>query len=75
MVSLSDELLMHVFWAQLLVKALSTERKPEVIRLDSASEIIAPRVYPNESEDLSLSISEKIWVDDTLNNFVAGLNY
>ena len=39
--------------------------------LDSASEIIAPRVRLNESEDLS--ISEKIWVAVTLNDFVAGI--
>jgi hypothetical protein len=50
---------------------LSTERLPEAIALGSASEIIAPGVRPNESEDLS--ISEKIWVTVTLNNFVAGL--
>ena len=43
-----------------------------MIVLDSASEIIALGVRPNESEDLS--ILEKIWVVDTLNDFVAGLN-
>ena len=53
-------------------KTLSTERLPEAIALDSASEIIAPEVHPNESEDLS--ISEKIWVAVTLNDFVTGLN-
>ena len=40
--------------------------------LDSASEIIAPGVCPNENEDLS--ISEKILVAVTLNDFVTGLN-
>ena len=40
--------------------------------LDSASGITTSRVCPNKSEDLS--ISEKIWVADTLNNFMASLN-
>ena len=51
---------------------MSTERLPEAIALDSASEIIALGVHPNESEDLS--ISEKIWVAVTLNDFMAGLD-
>ena len=51
---------------------MSTERLPEAIALDSASEIIALGVCPNESEDLS--ISEMIWVADTLNDFVASLD-
>ena len=40
--------------------------------LDNASEIIARGVRPNMSEDLS--ISERIWVTDTLNDFMADLN-
>jgi hypothetical protein len=51
---------------------LSTERLPKASTLDSASEIIALGVHPNESEDLN--ISEKIWVTDTLNDFTAGFN-
>ena len=53
-------------------KTLSTERLPEAITLDSASEIIALGVRPNESEDLS--ILEKIWVVVTLNDFLAGID-
>jgi hypothetical protein len=44
----------------------------EAIVLDSASKIMAPGVCPNESEDLS--ILEKIWVADTLNDFMAGFD-
>jgi hypothetical protein len=33
---------------------------------------MAPGVCPNESEDLS--ILEKIWVADTLNDFMAGFD-
>ena len=51
---------------------MSTKRLPKAIMLDSASEIIALGVCPNESEDLS--ISKKIWVADTLNDFMAALN-
>ena len=40
--------------------------------LDSTSLIIALGVHPNESEDLS--ISEKIWVALTLNDFTAGFD-
>ena len=53
-------------------KLLSTVRLPEPIALNSASGIIALGDHSNKSEDLS--ISEKIWVADTLNNFVASLN-
>ena len=53
-------------------KTLSNERLPKAITLDSASEIIAPRVCLNESEDLS--ILEKIWVVVTLNDFVVGID-
>ena len=42
------------------------------VALDSASEIIALGVHPNESEDLS--ISERIWITDTLKDFMAGLD-
>jgi hypothetical protein len=45
---------------------------PEVIVLDSASEIIALGVRPNKSEDLS--ISEKIWVIYILNDFMASFD-
>ena len=63
--------LILAFWHSSRLKTLSTERLPEAIVLDSASEIIAPGVHKNESEDLS--ILEKIWVYDTLNDFMAGL--
>ena len=43
-----------------------------MIALDSASKIIVLGVCPNESEDLS--ILEKIWVADTLNDFTAGFD-
>jgi hypothetical protein len=45
---------------------------PEVIVLDSTSEIMALGVRPNKSEDLS--ISEKIWVIYILNDFTAGFD-
>jgi hypothetical protein len=45
---------------------------PEAITLGSASDTIAPGVRPNESE--KLSISERIWVARTLNDFMAGFN-
>ena len=45
---------------------------PEEIALDSASGITTSRVRPNKSEDLS--ISEKIWVADTLNDFTASFD-
>ena len=61
-------LLGHNSWS----KTLSTERLPEAITLDSTSKIIALGVRPNESEDLS--ILEKIWVADTLNDFMTGFN-
>ena len=51
---------------------MSTERMPKAIALGSASDTIALGVRTNESEDLS--ISERIWVADTLNDFMAGLN-
>ena len=50
-------------------KTLPTERLPEAVALDSASETIAPGVCPNKSEDLS--ISDRIWVTRTLNDFTA----
>ena len=53
-------------------KTLSTKRLPEAIALDSASEIIALGVHPNESGDLS--ILEKIWVAVTLDDFVVGID-
>ena len=53
-------------------KTLSTKRYPETITLDSPSSTIAPRVHPNESEDLS--ISERIWVARTLNDFIASFD-
>ena len=40
--------------------------------LDSSTKTIALGVHPNESEDLS--ISEKIWVALTLNDFTAGFD-
>ena len=40
--------------------------------LDSASKTIASRVRSNDSEDLS--ISERIWVARTLNDFTAGFD-
>ena len=43
-----------------------------MIAQDSSSEIIALGVCLNESEDLS--ISEKIWVTDTLNDFIDGFD-
>jgi hypothetical protein len=46
------------------LKTLSTERLPEAIMLDSASETIALEVRLNESVDLS--ISERIWVAHTI---------
>jgi hypothetical protein len=49
-----------------------TERLPVVITLDNASQIIVLAVFPNDSEDLNYS--EKIWVDDTLNDFMAGFH-
>jgi hypothetical protein len=49
-----------------------TERLPVVITLDNASQITVLGVFPNDSEDLNYS--EKIWVDDTLNDFVAGFH-
>ena len=58
----------HSSWS----KTLSTERLPEEITLDNASEIIALGVRPNDSEDLR--ISEKIWVTNTLNDFTAGFD-
>ena len=63
---------MLAFWRSSRLKTLSTERLPEAIVLDSASEIITPGVHKNESEDLS--ISEKIWVIDTLNDFTASFD-
>ena len=51
---------------------MSTERLPEAIMLGSASETIAPGVCLSETEDLS--ISERIWVARTLNDFMAGFN-
>ena len=53
-------------------KTLPTERLPEAVALDSASETIAPGVCLNKSEDLS--ISERIWVTRTLNDFIASFN-
>ena len=49
-----------------------TGRLPEAITLYGASRIIALGVHPNESEDLSNS--ERIWVTNTLNDFVASLD-
>jgi hypothetical protein len=40
--------------------------------IDSASEIMALGVRPNESKDLS--ISEKNWIADTPNDFMTGFN-
>jgi hypothetical protein len=51
---------------------LSTKRLLEAIGLDSASEIITLGVHPNKSADLS--ILEKIWITDTLNDFTASFN-
>jgi hypothetical protein len=51
---------------------LSTERLLEAVTLDSASETIALGVRPNKSEDLS--ISERIWVASTLNDFIVGFD-
>jgi hypothetical protein len=51
---------------------LSTRRLPKVIALDSSSETIALGVCLNESEDLS--ISERIWVAHTLNDFTTGFD-
>ena len=48
------------------------EELPEAIALVGANEIISLEVFPNESEDLS--ISEMIWVSDTLNDIVAGID-
>jgi hypothetical protein len=45
---------------------------PKAITLDSASEITTLGIRLNESEDLS--ILERIWVAETLNDFVAGLD-
>ena len=53
------------------LKTLLTKRLPKAITLDSTSFIIALGVRPNESEDLS--ISEKIWVAVTLNDFMSGI--
>ena len=61
-----------LFGSSSLSKTLSTKRFLEAIVPDNASEIIALGVCPNESEDLS--ISEKIWVAVTLNDFMAGLD-
>ena len=63
---------MLIFWHCSRSKVLSTEKLLEAIALDSASEIIALGVHPNESEDLS--ISERIWITDTLKDFMAGLD-
>ena len=54
------------------LKALSTERFPKAITLGSASDTIDLGVHPNESEDLS--ISERIWVAHTHNDFMASLD-
>ena len=51
---------------------MSTERLPEAVTLDSASETISPGVCPNESGDLS--ILERIWVARTLNDFTASFD-
>ena len=56
------------FWS----KILSAERLLEATVLASASEIIAPGVHPNEGEDLR--ISERIWVANTLYDFMASLD-
>jgi len=53
-------------------KDLSTERVTEAITLGSASDTIAPGVHLNESENLS--ISERIWVAHTLNDFTASFD-
>jgi hypothetical protein len=68
----SDELLMLVFRRSSQSKISWTKGLPEVIALTSANKIIALGVRPNEIEDLS--ISEMIWVADTLNDFVVGLD-
>ena len=54
------------------LKALSTEKLPEVIELGSSCETIALGVRPNKSEDLS--ISERIWAARTLNDFTASFD-
>ena len=51
---------------------MSTERMPKAIALGSASDTIALGVRTNESEDLS--ISERIWVARTLNDFTASFD-
>ena len=43
-----------------------------MIALDSASDTIDLEVCPNESEDLS--ISKRIWVARTLNDFIASFD-
>ena len=53
-------------------KTLPTERLPEAVALDSARKTIALGVCLNKSEDLS--ISERIWVTRTLNDFIASFN-
>ena len=63
---------MFVFWRSSRSKVLSTKRLLEAIMLDNASEIIARGVRPNMSEDLS--ISERIWVAHTLNDFTASFD-
>ena len=51
---------------------MSTERMPKAIALGSASDTIALGVRTNESEDLS--ISERIWVAHTHNDFTASFD-
>jgi hypothetical protein len=45
---------------------------PVAIALDSASKTITQGILPNESKDLS--ISDKIWVAHTLNDFANGFD-
>ena len=63
---------MLIFWHSSRSKVLSIEKLLEAIALDSASKITALGVRPNESEDLS--ISERIWITDTLTDFMTGLD-
>ena len=61
---------MLAVWAQFLVEGLVNREVARNDRLGSASDTIALGVCLNESEDLS--ISEKIWVVVTLNDFMSG---